>query len=568
VAYSQTLAATGGQKPYSWTNSSGALPPGLKLATNGLISGTPTNSGTNTFTVKVTDTSNNTTSRALSLTVFGPPMVAIQPVNSFLTVPVGSNVTLTVLVTGTGPFTYQWKLNGTNIPNGNIITVAGNGSENYAGDGGEAINAELDNPYGVAFDSCGNLFIADMWNNAIRKVGTNGIITTVAGNGTNDYLGDGGAATNAELNYPQGVAVDSTGSLFIADTGNQCVRKLGTDGIINTMAGNGAYGYSGDGVAATNASLWAPVGVAMDSAGNLFIADEIDQRIRIVDTNGVIYTVAGNGTNDYIGDGGAATNAELYYPYGVAVGADGNLFIADTGNQRIREVGTNGIITTVAGNGGDDYPGDGGAATNAGLFDPQGLAVDNKGNLLIADSSANVIRKVDINGMISTVAGNGYGAGLGYGGYSGDGGAATNAKMNNPTGVAMDSTGNLFIADQRNNRIREVVFVQGPRFVLNDVGLGNAGMYDVVVSSPYGSVTSSVVNVNIPPFLSAPQIVGKTNFTFQLSGPAGSNYVVQVSTNLLNWTPDSTSTIPVSGTVNLTNAITNYNRRFYRVHLQ
>jgi hypothetical protein len=285
-----------------------------------------------------------------------------------------------------------------------------------------------------------------------------------------------------------------------------------------------------------------------------------------VETNGIITTVAGNGTYGYSGDGGAATNAELNGPSGVAVDASGNLFIADLYNERIRKVGTNGIITTVAGNGTQGYSGDGGAAINAELSLPSGVAVDATGNLFIADWGNNVIREVGTDGIINTVAGNGYrNFFTGDGGYAGDGGAATNAELWNPSGVTVDSTGNLFIADSQNNRIREVI--QGPTLVLNDLGFGNAGAYDVVVSNPYGSVTSSVVNltVTLPVILSAPQLtVGNTDFTFLLSGPAGSNYVLQASTNLLNWSPVSTSTIPVSGSITLSNAISGYNCRFYR----
>jgi sugar lactone lactonase YvrE len=217
-------------------------------------------------------------------------------------------------------------------------------------------------PSGAAVDAIGNLFIADSGNNCIRKVGINGIITTVAGNGYGagtggGYSGDGGAATNAELNYPTGVAVDTTGNLFIAEEGNQRVRKVGTNGIITTVAGNGytnqygSGGFSGDGGAATNAELNYPSGVAVDATGNLFIADQYNNRIRKVGTDGIIRTVAGNGIEGYSGDGGAATIAELLVPAGVAVDATGNLFIADTANDRIRKVGTNRIITTVAGNG-------------------------------------------------------------------------------------------------------------------------------------------------------------------------------------------------------------------------
>jgi uncharacterized repeat protein (TIGR03803 family) len=423
-----------------------------------------------------------------------PPSVAIQPTNNSVAVTVGNNVIFAVSVVGAGPFSYQWQLNGTNLPNGIITTVAG-GGDNYPGDGGAATNAELAYPQGVAVDATGNLFIADMLNNVIRKVGTNGIITTVAGNGINDYSGDGGAATNAELNYPWGVAVDTTDNLFIADQNNNRVRKVGTNGIISTVAGNGTNNYSGDGGAATNAELYWPLGAAVDATGNLYIADYGNSCIREVDTSGIINTVAGSGTN-YPGDGDAATNAGLSGPYGVAVDAIGNLFIADPNSNLIRKVGTNGIITTAAGNGdgagtggyGDYYSGDGGAATNAELNLPQGVTVDATGNLFIADWGNNVIREVGTNGIITTVAGGGAN-GLG------DGGAATNADLF-PVGVAVDATGNLFIADLGNRCIRKVV-IQGPTLVLNNVGLGNAGAYDVVVSSPYGSVTSSNVNLTI-----------------------------------------------------------------------
>jgi hypothetical protein len=250
----------------------------------------------------------------------------------------------------------------------------------------------------------------------------------------------------------------------------------------------------------------------------------------------------------------------------VAVDATGNLFIGDTDNHRIRKVDTNGIITTVAGDGYGGYWGDGGAATNAELNQPYGVAVDVTGNLFIADHANELIRKVGTNGIITTVAGNR------LQGYSGDGGAATHAALNNPYGVAMDAAGNLFIADWGNSRIRKVVFdpsVVSPTLGLNDVGFGNAGAYDVVVSGSYGSVTSSVVTLTVGIILSAPQVtVGNANFTFLLSGPAGSNYVVQISTNLTSWSSVSTSTMPVGGCMALTNAISGYSRRFYRAFMQ
>ena len=253
VAYNQTLMATGGQTPYTWTNISGALPSGLTLATNGVISGTPTTNGTFNFTVKVTDSLFSNATQALTLTVGSPPNVTLQPTNSLVTATIGNNVNLSVSVTGTGPFSYQWQLNGTNLLNGIITTVAGNGTRGYAGDNGSPTNAELNWPDGLAVDAFGNLFFADSVNHVIRKVSTSGKITTVAGNGYGagtgfgGYSGDGGTATNAELNWPNSVVVDAFGNLFIADLFNSRTRKVGTNEIITTVAGNGISGYSGDG---------------------------------------------------------------------------------------------------------------------------------------------------------------------------------------------------------------------------------------------------------------------------------------------------------------------------------
>jgi sugar lactone lactonase YvrE len=367
----------------------------------------------------------------------------------------GGNVTFAVGVSGAGPFTYQWQLNTTNLPTGIITTVAGTNWPSYFGDGGPATSADLNKPQGVAVEAFGNLFFADQNNQRIRKVSADGIITTVAGNGTTNYSGDGGTAISASLNYPVGVAVDAFGNLFIADGNNHRIREVNTDGIITTVAGDGTTAFSGDGGVATNAGL-GPSGMTVDSAGNLFIADQYNNRIRKVDTDGIITTVAGNGTRNFSGDGSAATNASLFAPSGVAVDSSGNLFIADFGNNRIREVGANGIITTVAGSGpyGGTAPvfsGDGGPATNATLAVPNGVALDSSGNLFIADTGNGRIRKVSTNGIITTVAGNGSVLG-----YFGDGGPATNASLPNLASVAVDASGNLFIADTYNQRIRKV----------------------------------------------------------------------------------------------------------------
>ncbi len=330
-------------------------------------------------------------------------------------------------------------------PNRVLTVVAGNGIRAFSGDGGPATSASLHIPTGVAVDLAGNLYIADSSNNRIRKV-SSGTITTVAGNGTQGFSGDGGPATSASLYYPTGVVVDSAGNLYIADSSNNRIRKV-SSGTITTVAGNGTQGFSGDGGPATSASLYYPDGVAVDLAGNLYIADSSNNRIRKV-SSGTITTVAGNGTQGFSGDGGPATSASLYYPDGVSVDSAGNLYIADTRNCRIRKV-SGGTITTFAGNENWGFSGDGGPAASAWLYDPHGVAVDSAGNLYIADTSNNRIRKVS-GGTITTVAGNGAYR------FSGDGGAATSASLNLPYGVAVDSAGNLYIADFGNNRIRQV----------------------------------------------------------------------------------------------------------------
>jgi uncharacterized repeat protein (TIGR01451 family) len=387
---------------------------------------------------------------------------------------------------------------------GIITTVAGNGSSGYSGDGGPATSAKLYEPYGIAVDASGNLYIADRFNYRVRMVSTSGVIKTVAGNGSCCYAGDGGAATSALLGAPSGVAVDASGDLYIADTSNNRIRKVNPAGIITTVAGNGAYGFSGEGGAATAARLEAPEGVAVDASGNLYIADSSNARIRsvnssgvittwvggatndgglgifgllnqpwgvvrdsagntyIADTynhrvrkvaaNGTIATVAGTGVSGFVGDKGAATSAQLNLPNGLALDSAGNLYIADTNNSRVRKVDSSGNITTVAGNGiCCASTGDGGPATSAGIGAPYGLAVDSSGNLYISDVDNSVVRKVAASGTITTVAGQ-----TDSFGYSGDGGPAISAKLFGPYGLAVDASGNLYIADRFNYRIRMV----------------------------------------------------------------------------------------------------------------
>jgi uncharacterized protein (TIGR03437 family) len=334
---------------------------------------------------------------------------------------------------------------------GIITTVAGDGGSKFSGDGGPAIGASLAEPAGVAVDRAGNLYIADARSQRVRKVSPTGTISTVAGNGTQDFSGDGGPATSASLSWPKGVAVDSAGNLYVADDENLRIRKVSPGGTISTVAGNGTVGFSGDGGPATNAWLHWPHGVAPDSAGNLYIADAGNHRIRKVNSAGTITTVAGNGSAGFSGDGSLATSASLNYPRGVAVDGAGNVYIADALNNRIRKIAPAGTITTVAGNGNPGYSGDGGPATRGSLKSPYGVALDGAGSLYIADSGNGRIRKVGPDGTITTIAGNG------TAGFSGDGGPAASASLSFTKGVAVDGTGNLYIADTGNRRIRKVL---------------------------------------------------------------------------------------------------------------
>ena len=328
-----------------------------------------------------------------------------------------------------------------------ITTIAGNGTQGYSGDGGPATSALVSDVIGPALDGAGNLYFADPGNNRIRKVTVStGIITTIAGNGTEGFSGDGGAATSAELDSPYGVAVDSSGNVYIADSFNNRVRVVtASTGVISTLAGNGTGGFSGDGGAAANAEFNTPVAIAVNISGNVYVADTNNSRVRMVTAStGIITTVAGNGMEAYSGDGGLATSAALNQPLGLALDRAGNLYIADTQNSRIRLVTTSsGTITTVAGNGTDGFAGDGGAATSAELNIPSGVAADGSGNIYIVDANNYRIREVlAASGDIVTVAGNG------TIGYTGDGGLATSAAFEGATGIAVGEGNEFYITDQ------------------------------------------------------------------------------------------------------------------------
>jgi len=529
---------------YLWYDNATNL---VQYGTNAPLSWSNPNAGNaGSYIVVVTNAWGSVTSQIAVLTVVAPPLVTTQPATQGVSA--GTNVSLSVTVAGSGPFTYQWQFNGTNLPNNIISTVAGNGSPSYAGDGHAATKASLYHPFGVALDAAGNLYIADTGNNRIRKVDTNGIIITVAGNNNRGYSGDHVAATSASLYSPEAVALDAAANLYISDTDNQLIRRVSTNGIITTVAGDGAIGYYGDGSAATASSLNYPLGIALDAAANLYIADVHDSRIRKVGTNGIIMTIAGNGVAAYSGEGGAATKASLNYPFGVGLDAAGNLYIADAYNHRIRKVGTNGIITTIAGNGVGAYSGDGGAATNASVRYPYGVALDFLGNLYIVDSDNNRIRMVDTDGLITTVAGNG------TAGYSGDGGEATNASLFNPVGVALDASGNLYIADTVNNRTRKVLLYAGHRtFEIINVRESDAGTYTVVVTNPTGSVTSAVATLTVqaPPVIAvqpASQAVAAGSipvFSVSVVGSVPFGYLWYFAgTNLVQSGTNSTLTLP------------------------
>ena len=456
-----------------------------------------------------------------------------QPTNQ--TVAVGDAATFVVAVSGPGPYSYRWRLNGTNLPSGMITTVAGTFPGGFSGDGGPGTNAQFAGPWGMALDAAGNLFIADEDNGRVRKLSATGIITTVAGGGDGSGYGDRGLATNAPLSHPTSVALDAIGNLLIAESGSWRIRKVATNGIITTVAGGGHPTVAlGDGGPATNALLTDPDGIAMDSKGNLLIADRYNQIIRRVDTNGIITRIAGNGALGFSGDGGQAANAVLQNPVALTVDPAGNLFIADQSNIRIRKVATNGIITTVAGNGAPGiygngtYSGDGVIATNASLNYPTDVAVDAAGNLFIADSENNRVRKVDPSGVITTVAGNG------SDNYSNADGVATEVALPNPRGVVLDAAGNMYVTLGSSHLVRKVTPAAGPTLTLNSVSTTDAGDYSVVITGSGGSVTSSVARLTVilPPAHLAASRTNLSQVRLLLTGLRNHRYTLQAATNL------------------------------------
>jgi DNA-binding beta-propeller fold protein YncE len=335
-----------------------------------------------------------------------------------------------------------------------ITTVAGTGIAGFAGDGGPAERARLNGPFDLGFDRAGNLCFSDTFNHRIRRIDAQtGIIATWAGSGEPGYSGDGGPAIRARLNEPYGIALDQDGNLYIADRHNHCVRRVDPAGVITTFAGDGTAGFGGDGGPAAAAQMVEPNGLALDPAGTrLFIADVGGHRVRVVDlASGTIATFAGTGAAEHGGDDGPAAEARIHGARAVEVAADGTVYILERQGSTLRRVDPHsGVITTIAGTGGRGYSGDGGPAV-AALFDaPKELALDRDGNPLVVDTENHAIRRIDLSsGIVVTIAGGRRGSG-------GDGGPASAAGLDRPHGAAVGADGAIYIGDTNNHRIRKL----------------------------------------------------------------------------------------------------------------
>jgi DNA-binding beta-propeller fold protein YncE len=336
-----------------------------------------------------------------------------------------------------------------------ISTVAGTGAQGYAGDGGAATQALLNNPFDLAFDPAGNLCFSDTFNHCIRRIDARtGIIATIAGTGERGFSGDGGPATRAQMNEPYGVVIDRSGNIYVADRLNRRVRRIdGASGVITTLAGDGSGQYSGDGGRSAQAGLAEPNGLALDrDHRRLFIADVADHRVRAIDlVTGVITTFAGTGNGRHAGDGGPAASADIFGARAVALAPDDALYVMERQGSSLRRV-HNGIIETVAGTGARGYAGDGHDARHAVFNAPKEMAVDADGNVFIVDTENRAIRLIDAPSWIVTTI-----AGTGEAGPGGDGGPAHMASLARPHGAVVGPDGAVYIGDSENHRVRKLV---------------------------------------------------------------------------------------------------------------
>tara|TARA_B110000438_G_scaffold136444_1_gene131866 strand:+ start:71 stop:2251 length:2181 start_codon:yes stop_codon:yes gene_type:complete len=382
---------------------------------------------------------------------------------------------------------------------GTMTRYAGSGQSGFSGDGGPAANASFRVPAGLAFDSEGNLYIADRENHRVRKVDPKGYISTFAGIGEAGFSGDEGPAVKARLNLPSGVVVDKKGNLYISDRSNDRIRVVDKKGVIRTYAGSGVAGFQGDAGPALKAQLDKPFGIALDETKNLYIADRNNNRVRKVSPDGIITTVAGDGGFFFMGDNGPAYRASVAAPTGVALDSKGNLYIADRNNNRVRVVDRTGMIRTVVGTGQQDYNGDSEVARETNLYLPFGLTVDSNDNLLVIDRSHYRIRRIDPkSGQVETVAGNGVKL------FAGDGGPATGATLSFPHGMSVDKKDNLIFSDKGHFRIRKIT----PDGIINTIGgnglRGNVGDNIPALEANFYNVTTIVQNPKGEMFMASP----------------------------------------------------------------
>jgi len=430
---------------------------------------------------------------------------------------------------------------------GTISTIAGNGNYRYAGDGGPAAAGVLSDPVGIARDSAGNLYIAEYTNNRVRKVSaTDGTISTFAGNGVFRYA-DATAATSGSFTHPEGLAIDAQNNLYVVDYFGGAIRKITPGGAMTTFAGRGS---GGDGGPAASAKLTGPSGVGTDSAGNVYIGDSNANRVRVVNSAGIISTLAGSGTAGFSGDGGQATAAALSLPIGVAVDAAGNVYIADSNNNRIRKIDKNGIITTFAGNGTAGFSGDGGLASAAELNQPHTVKFDSAGNMYISDTGNGRVRRVGTNGIITTVAG---------GGSGGDGGLAAKAGLSNVQDVLADPAGNLYISSNQSIRVVPAATpsfsaaISSPAFTAT-AGNPNAATQQIALTSATSGLawTATVATQTGSGWLAISAAAGviPANFTVSVNPAnlAAGTYQGSITITVPQASP-ATATIPVTLTV-------------------